>query len=303
MGDTLNDPVSLHPQFSPYAGFPDDNTVSQAMRPYPQFYGVEEQFPYNTNANYNSLQVTVTHHLTHGLGFLAAYTWSKAIGYVDSNGPAAYYSTVQDFFNRGLERSVASFTLPQSLKLTWVYETPFGKGRHWDLHWANPVLGGWQLAAIHNYSSGAAIAVNESGLNIPPGFAASIRPDVISGQQLTVGGIPSHVDVQNPTQYLNPNAFTPSPLTANGTPLRVGSAPRFLPATRGPAQLSEKLRISKRFYLGEEHRFLEIAASMTNPLKRTVPYITDTTVGDSAFGGLLLTGGDRVMQLNARFEF
>jgi hypothetical protein len=42
---------------------------------------------------------------------------------------------------------------------------------------------------------------------------------------------------------------------------------------------------------------------MTNPLKRTVPYITDTTVGDSAFGQLLLGGGDRVMQLNARFEF
>jgi hypothetical protein len=76
-----------------------------------------------------------------------------------------------------------------------------------------------------------------------------------------------------------------------------------LPTTRGPAVLSEKLRISKRFYLGEEHRFFEIAASMTNPLKRTVPYVSDTTVGDSAFGGLLLGGGDRVMQLNARFEF
>jgi hypothetical protein len=303
MGDILNDPVSLHPQFSPYPGFPDDNTVSQAMRPYPQFYGVEEQFPYNTNANYNSLQVTVTHHLTNGLGFLAAYTWSKAIGYVDSNGPAAYYTTVQDYYNRGLERSVASFNLPQSLKLTWVWETPFGKGRHWDLHWANPVLGGWQLAAIHNYSSGAAIAVGESGLNVPPGFAPSIRPDIVSGQQLTVGGVPGHVDVQDPTPYLNPAAFTPSPLTSNGVPLRVGTAPRNLPATRGPAQLSEKFRISKRFYLGAEHRFFEIAASMTNPLKRTVPYITDTTVGDSAFGQLLLGGGDRVMQLNARFEF
>jgi hypothetical protein len=303
MGDTLNEPVSLHPQFSPYAGFPDDNTVSQALRPYPQFYGVEEQFPYNTNANYNSVQVTLTHHLTRGLGFLAAYTWSKAIGYVDSNGPAAYYTTVQDYFNRGLERSVASFNLPQSLKLTWVYETPFGKGRHWDLHWANPFLGGWQLAAIHNYSSGAAISVGESGLNVPPGFAPSIRPDVISGQNLTVGGIPSHVDVQDPTQYLNPDAFVQSPLTANGTPLRVGTSPRFLPSTRGPAQLSEKFRISKRFYLGEEHRFLEIAASMINPLKRTVPFITDFTVGNSAFGGLLLGGGDRQMQLNARFEF
>lgn len=189
------------------------------------------------------------------------------------------------------------------MKLTWVYETPFGKGRHWDLHWANPILGGWQVSAIQNYSSGFPIAVGESGLNVPLGFAPNIRPDIVTGQAVTLGGVPGNVDVQDPTAYLNPLAFTKSPITANGTPLRVGTAPRNLPATRGPSILSENFRISKRFYLGEDHRFFEIAASMTNPLKRTVPYVADTTVGDSAFGTLLLGGGDRVMQLNARFEF
>jgi Carboxypeptidase regulatory-like domain/TonB dependent receptor len=304
MGDVLNDPVSLHPQYSPYAGYPTDQTVSQAMRPYPQYYGVAEQFPYNTQSNYNSLQIAVTHHLTKGLGFLAAYTWSKTIGYVDSNGPAAYYTTVQDYFNRGLERSVAAFNLPQSFKLTWVYETPFGKDRRWDLHWANAALGGWQIAAIHNYSSGFPVQVGESGLNVPAGFAPNIRPDVVGGVSQIVGGVPSNVDVQVPTQYLNPAAFTSSPLTANGTPLRVGTAPRFLPTVRGPAQFSEKLRLSKKFYLGgESSRFFELGASMINPLKRTTPYISDTTVGDSTFGTLLLGGGNRVMQLSGRIEF
>ena len=302
MGDTLNDPVSLHPQFSPYAGFPTDQTVAQAIRPYPQYYGVEEQFPYNSGSHYHSLQVTVTRHLTKGLGFLGAYTWSKAIGYVDSNGPAAYYSTVQDYFNRGLERSVASFNVPHNFKMTWVYETPFGKGRKWDLHWANAALGGWQIAAIHNYSSGFPISIGESGLNTPAGFAQNIRPDVISGVTQTLGGIPSKVDVQNPTPYLNPAAFVLSPLTANGAPLRVGTAPRNL-NVRGPMILSEKMRLSKKFYLGGEHRFFELGASMTNPLKRTTPYVSDNTVGDSTFGTLLLGGGDRVMQLSGRIEF
>ena len=54
---------------------------------------MQEQFPYNTNSNYNSLQVTLTRHLTTNLGFLAAYTWSKTIGYVDSNGPSGYERT------------------------------------------------------------------------------------------------------------------------------------------------------------------------------------------------------------------
>ena len=303
MGDVLNEPVSQHPQYSPYNGFPTVQTVSQALRPYPQYTSVYEQFPYNTNSDYNSLQVTVTHHLTKGLGFLGAYTWSKAIGYVDSNGPGAYYTVVQDYFNRGLERSVAAFNQPHNLKLTWVWDTPFGKNRRWDLHWANPILGGWQISANQNYASGFPIAVTESGLNVPAGFAPNIRPDVVIGQAQTVGGIPSQVDVQDPVPYLNPSAFTQSPLTQNGVPLRVGTAPRTLPGTRGPMILSEKLRISKRFYFGGERRFFEVAASMTNPLKRTVPYVTDTTVGDAAFGQLLLGGGDRVMQLNARIEF
>ena len=80
MGDTLNAPVSQYPQYMPYASFPTTNKLAQALRPYPQYYGVEEAFPYNSNSTYNSMQASVTRHLTAGLGFIASYTWSKAIG-------------------------------------------------------------------------------------------------------------------------------------------------------------------------------------------------------------------------------
>ena len=106
---------------------------------------MNEQFPYNSNSNYNSLQVTVTKHLTKNLGFLAAYTFSKAMGYIDANGPGAYYTSVQDYYNRKLDRSITEFSTPHEFKLTWVYETPFGKGRRCNLGWANPILGGWQV--------------------------------------------------------------------------------------------------------------------------------------------------------------
>src|SRR5439155_7742386 len=42
MGDILNDSVSDHPQYIPYANFDTSNTVSQALLPYPQYFGVEE---------------------------------------------------------------------------------------------------------------------------------------------------------------------------------------------------------------------------------------------------------------------
>jgi hypothetical protein len=304
MGDILTDPVSAHPEFRPFPSFPDDLSVAQALRPYPQYFGVEEAFPYNTNSTYNSLQVTATRHLTKGLGFLAAYTWSKAIGYVDANGPGAYYATVQDFHNRRLERSVAEFNHPQDFKLTWVYETPVGTGRRFDLHWANWVLGGWQLAAIHHYVSGDPIMITESGLNIPDGFAFGIRPDIVAGQRLTLGGAPSSLDVVIGKPYLNPGAFAPSPTTTNGVPLRVGTAPRFLPSLQNPHNSDETFRMSKRFpFTKGEGRFVGVGMTMTNPFNRIKRYFATTDVTDSEFGLMKATGGGRTIQLDARIEF
>jgi len=304
MGDTLLDPVSAHPEFMPYANFPTDYTVAQAMRKFPQYFGISEFFPYNSNSLYNSMQITVTKHLTTGLGFLAAYTWSKTLGAADSNGPMGSYpytASPQDYYNRKLERSVAIFNQPQNFKLTWTYETPFGKGRRYDLHLLNYALGGWQLAAIHNYTSGAAVYVFPSGLTIPDGFAGGMRPDLLSSN-MTVGGAPSHVDYTNGTQYLNPAAFGNVPTTANGVPLRLGTAPRVIDGLRGPKALSETFRMSKKFYFTEK-RFVGIGMTMSNPFNRHGPYIADTTVGDAEFGMLKEGGGGRTLQLEARIEF
>ncbi len=302
LGDLLNEPVADHPQYRPYASFPDDLTVAQALRPYPQFTRVYEAFPYNTNSNYNSMQTTVTRHLSNGLGFLAAYTWSKAIAYSDANGPASYYGQVQDYYNRKLERSVTEFNIPHSFKLTWVYETPFGKGRRFDLGWANWILGGWQLAANHQYRSGDPVSVSQSGVNSPAGFSTTIRPDLV-GTELTLGGAPSKTDVSIPTPYLNPAAFAESPKTPDGVPLRVGTAPRFLSSVRGPHIMDETFRMAKRFYFRPEKQYFGIGMTMTNPFNRTTREFLSTSVGDSAFGTLVNRGGGRTIQLDARIEF
>ena len=301
LGDTLREPVGDHPELKPYADFPDDLSVSQALRPFPQYFGVTEAFPYNSNSLYNAMQITATKHLGKGLGFLAAYTWSKTLTYVDSNGPGAYYATVQDYFNRGLERSVASFHYPHSFKLTWVYDIPVGKGRRWDIGWANYILGDWQLAANHQYRSGDPVTISQGGLETPDGFYGGIRPDVVSSQ-LTLGGAPENVDWSEPTPYLNPDAFVESPRTGAGVPLRVGTTPRFLSSVRGPHVMYEQFRLSKRFPIYERLMF-QIGMNMTNPFNRTDRYFASTSVGDSAFGSLLQGGGGKVVQIDARFEW
>ena len=251
MGDTLLDPVSMHPEFKPFAKFPDNYSVAQALRPYPQYFSIQEAFPYNSGSDYNSMQLTVTHRLRTGLGFLAAYTWSKIISYVDSNGAGGSIgypgAAVQDYYNRRLERSITTFNYPHSFKLTWVYETPFGKDRHWDLGALNWILGGWQLAAIHNYHSGDPIGVEEAGVTNPDGISSTIRPDLVMGQPLTLRGAPGKVDFFHPTPYVNPAAFAATPMTGNGVPLRVGTAPRIIDGLRGPYSLAERFRLAKKF--------------------------------------------------------
>jgi hypothetical protein len=302
-GDILNDPVSAHPEYTPFAGFDTSQSVAQALRPYAQYGRIDEQFPYNSNANYNSLQVTVTRHLTSNLGFLAAYTFSKAIANIDANGPAAYYTSVQDYTNRKLDRSVTEFSLPNQFKLTWVYETPFGKGRRYDLKWANAALGGWQIAGIHNYSSGSPLQVGYSGYNIPVGFSGGIRPDVVAGVPQTLGGAPTKTDYSIGVPYLNPAAFAIQPTTDNGVPLRVGTAPRFLPNVRGPHQMREVFRMSKRFYI-QEKKFVSVGATADNPFKRTSRDFLGLDLADPAsFGKLVQRGGGRTIQVEARIEF
>jgi hypothetical protein len=303
MGDTLNDSASAHPSVIPFSAFPGDYSVAQAMLPYPMFFGVTEAYPYNANSNYNSLQVTVTKHLTKDLGFLAAYTWSKTIGYNDNNGPVGAYLYPQDWYNRGLERSVASFNYPQNFKLTWNYELPFGKGRKFDLHFANPVLGGWQLSAIQQYHSGGPLTFYSTNLNIPTGFAGGIRPDVLSGVPLASGGFPSNIDWSSPTQWLNQAAFANVPTTGNGVPLRVGTAPRNFDYLTGQKSLNEYVRISKSFPIWTERIHFKIGATWQNPFKRKYGYLADTGVGDSAFGQILQGGAGRTLQLDAHIEF
>jgi len=68
---------------------------------------------------------------SHGLSFIAAYTFSKTLTDTDSALFASGSQIVQDFYNRKAEKAIASFDFPQVVKLTWIYELPFGRGRKW----------------------------------------------------------------------------------------------------------------------------------------------------------------------------
>jgi hypothetical protein len=91
--------------------------------------------------------------LSGGLTFQWNYTFSKIL--TDSDSYDAGGSS-QDHYNRGLEKSIGQYDQTHAVKLSTIYELPFGKGRRFMNMGgiANGVLGGWRLGAIQTYSAG-----------------------------------------------------------------------------------------------------------------------------------------------------
>ena len=306
LGDALLDDISLHPNIPlPYPSF--TGSVAQALLPYPQYAGgsVITQFPYWGTSHYDAAQVVLTHRTGKGLSFLVSYAFQKTLTDTDS---ALYYgNNSQDVYNRKLEKSVASFDHPQVLKLTWIYELPFGRGRQFLNRGGvvNQVLGGWTVTGIQNYQSGDPLYI-ESGLSGGGyWFNGDVRGDVISGVPLYASNTNGAFDYAGGTgqAYLNPAAFAEPPTTPNGVVLRPGTSPRFFGNLRGPRNPSENFGVFKNFPF-REGMFLQFRCDMINAFNRAGRADPDTNLSDPTFGQILDVGeGPREIQLALRFTF
>jgi hypothetical protein len=308
LADPVNGPIlaSFGITGLPYPNFENNNydtSVAAAIQPFPQFQGLVNNYPTMGNSTYHSLQLMARKTTSHGLSFIAAYTWSKTLTDTDSALFASGSQVVQDFYNRKAEKAIASFDFPQVLKLTWIYELPFGRGRRWLTSGGalDRLVSGWQFTAIQNYLSGDPLVITSQ---FSPGFFsfAGLRADVIPGVPQTV---PSHgLDVTNGTQYLNPAAFVTPPLSpVNSFALRFGNSPGFLPHTRGPGHSSEDFGIVKNTRITERVA-AQFRADMFNVFNRTGRGDPDICVDCGSFGIIFDPGHDpRVIQLALRLNF
>src|SRR5439155_14148865 len=222
LGDALQDDISAHPDIpKPYPSF--SGSVAQALRPFPQYYTVGDKRLNNGSSNYNSLQIQVTKRSSVGLSFLAAYTFSKSLATTDTT-INNYYVYAQNFYNLKGEKSVTTFHHPQHLKLTWIYDLPFGQGRRWAKSGpASYVIGGWTVSAIQNYQSGDPLWVHASAYDYnsylfnPAGWRADVLLPADQQKVAWNGG----VDSADGTRYLNRDAVAQPPGTPNGVALQL----------------------------------------------------------------------------------
>ena len=113
------------------------------------------------SSNFHSLQAKLTKRLTGGVQFLAGYTWSKSLDYGGSaaSGGGANGGP-QTITNLRAGYGPSGFDVRHRFVGSWVYELPFGPGRHWlTSGFVGNILGNWDLDGIATVSTGRPFTV------------------------------------------------------------------------------------------------------------------------------------------------
>ena len=122
------------------------NTVNRDVlaRPFTQFNGDVHQYGRNDSwIRYNSLQLNYNVRMRGGLTLLANYTLSKQMELWGFN----------DIYTRTYQQGLYFLDHPQVLKLTEIYELPFGEGKHWGAgsnKFVKTLISGWQWTNFFN---------------------------------------------------------------------------------------------------------------------------------------------------------
>ena len=73
----------------PFATFPTDLSVSQALTRFPQYFGINEykNADMSGHSTYHAMELSFEHQTSHGLWMQASYTWSKLIANTEGGNP------------------------------------------------------------------------------------------------------------------------------------------------------------------------------------------------------------------------
>ncbi len=268
-----------------YPGFPTSETLAQALRPYPQWFGVPPFLgPPMGDTWYDSLQVKVTKRYSHGLTATAAYTFSKSLtnaansntSYLTPNDPV-----LNDPYNTRTIKQISGFDQPQVLVVSFSYTTPKaegllgGNGAGKALSW---LARDWTIGGVLRYSSGQIMQSpasnitlwNTMGIGGTPlngvsnfsGGGASTEPleNYVSGQSCLAVNPNSHFDPTK-TLALNPNAWS------NQTTETFGNSAPYYSNCRWQRQPAESLSLGRIFRIKEKVQLL-VQAQFFNVFNR-----------------------------------
>jgi hypothetical protein len=284
----------------PYANF--QGTIGQMLRPFPQYAGVGDNFPDIGNGNYQSLQAAVQRRYSSGLQFLISYTLSKEIDDAGSNLGGFFGANGRTAYNNRLEKAVGGQDIPNQLVISYVYDLPFGNGKHMGTNnkVVSAVVSNWHLAGIQSYVRGTPQGPVLANCLVPyaGGCYADFNPN-FSGP-IKISGSYGSGDLlgPNPPTYLDINAFQePASYTFGNTPRTMAYK------LRNTTGLDEDFSLSRDIKLREYLTF-HFAADVFNAFNRVQFSAPSTAINSAAFGQI---GGQantpRRFQVDAKLIF
>ncbi|QHN05438.1 TonB-dependent receptor [Granulicella sp. WH15] len=302
-------------------------TSTQQFQPFPDLGGIGT-IRYGGVSTYNSLQAKAEKRVSHGLSFLATYTWAHAM---DDTGSAGGLSSGIGDRQRALipvidELTNSVYDVRNRFTLNGNYALPFGKGRAYLNHslWADEVVGGWSTSltwvaqsgtpfTVYANNTGAAGATDTRRANlVGSAFAPGGSPDP-SNPSLTSADCPT--SVRNRTNWYNPCAFA-NPLSGNliTTPVTdVATAIQYLGGKSnqiyGPGYYGVNMSLFKNFTTWRE-QYLQFRADGFNVLNHPT-LANPSTFNNSANGGSITspktfqnnTPDARFFQLSLKYAF
>lgn len=258
--------------FAPYPGFV--GAVGNALRQYPQYlrFNTDCCLENDGMSTFEAMEVMLSRRFRNGFNLQLSYTWSKTIDDADSllPGSNAGGGLYQDPYNLHLEKSISSQDIPQAFVASYIYELPFGKGKHFLNQGGvlNAISGGWQVGAIQRYQSGQPLPFYcASGVT---GWDDCFRFNPVPGQSPfnSAKNQPGYNPLTTP--YLNNNYFV-DPNPNPNAPIQFGQLSRVTgfrmqPFFNEDANLAKTFRFTETtnlqvradaFNIGNRHIFAE----------------------------------------------
>jgi len=237
-------------------------------------------------SSYNSLQTSLTKRFSHGLQFLASYTYSHAID--DYSGDASGTSDISvvpgderaGFLSN---RASSDFDRRHRLVFSGIYDLPaFYKG---GSGFARQAVNGWELASVFVLQSGTPFSV----LTNATAFVQA-RADLVPGCNPALGGSVE----RRLNEYFNTACFAPAISDFGNTGRNI---------LQGPDQKNVDISVIKYFPLTERVK-MEFRTEFFNAFNM-VSFANPINIKESASVGQIVatSTGPRVLQFAFKLNF
>lgn len=213
----------------------------------------------NFSANYNSLQASVTKRFSHGLQFLASYTWSRSLDETSGSGGDSVFELwllTNDQNNPRQAYGPSDFDRTHRGVVSFVYRTP---AIHASSYLVRHLVSDWELSGIGVLQSGTPITVMDGNAGSVYGNFEN-RAQRSQANPATSGSLFSRAT----GHYLNAAGFTRAPEVEFGTSLAdqdFGNS--SVGIVRGPGQRNLDLAVDRIFPIAET-RSLRFRAEFFN---------------------------------------